>query len=304
MQILETLVHETVWGGDRLTKFSGTTATKIGHLYCCIDTSSMCSKIVHGTYEGKTIHEWFVDNKKKYKLERFQKFPVLMALVDASENLSVQVHPDDEMAGKMLNLPHGKNESFYIMQAPISGKMINGCAIKDYQLVKKHILESRCLEVIDYIDVGVGSYVYVTGGTLHAATKGSLSFEIEENCDSTFRFYDYDRCDKDGNKRPLQVNEALECLDVTKQSVVSSYCPGKPIVERMYSTQLLQANETYQNELGDFSILVVLHGEIEYGGIILTPGSALLLENDDLVHLGNCQAMLVKVFDNLDGEHK
>lgn len=94
MQILEPIVHETVWGGTKLASFVETDCRKIGHLYGVIDTKKMCSKFLTGSYQGKTIHEWFLDNRERYGLGNFEELPILTALVEAADNLSIQVHPD------------------------------------------------------------------------------------------------------------------------------------------------------------------------------------------------------------------
>lgn len=83
MQILEPIVHETVWGGTKLASFVETDCRKIGHLYGVIDTKKMCSKFLTGSYQGKTIHEWFLDNRERYGLGNFEELPILTALVEA-----------------------------------------------------------------------------------------------------------------------------------------------------------------------------------------------------------------------------
>ena len=294
MQIIKPIVHETVWGGEKLTPFSGSDCKKIGHLYSCIDTKNMCSEIRWGTYAGKTIHDWFMDNREKYGWTKYEELPVLMALVEAADNLSIQVHPDDEMAAQLENKPFGKNESFYIIEPPTDGRMYNGCKVPTSELASL-IAEGKCLDGVDMVEVKAGDYVYVTGGTLHAAARGSLSFEIEENCDATYRFYDFDRLDKNGCKRSLQVEDALACLRPEKRSEIRQYKDGKPIVERMYSTELIQNRATYVNEEASISIAVLLKGKKAVEEVELLPGGAVLLEPGDKLDISECQWMLIKI---------
>ena len=294
MQIIKPIVHETVWGGEKLTPFSGSDCKKIGHLYSCIDTKKMRSEIRSGSYAGKTIHDWFMDNREKYGLEQYEELPVLMALVEAADNLSIQVHPDDEMAAQLENKPFGKNESFYIIEPPTDGRMYNGCKVSTGELAAL-ISEGKCLQGVDMVEVKAGDYVYVTGGTLHAAARGSLSFEIEENCDATYRFYDFDRLDKNGCKRPLQVEDALACLRPEKRSEIRRYEEGKAIEERMYSTELIKNRNFYDNLSEDFSIAVLLQGNKVIDGFELLAGAAVLLEPGDKLDTSDCQWMLIKV---------
>lgn len=295
MQILKPVVHETVWGGSKLTPFSYSTCKKIGHLYSTIDSSEMKNSIVAGTYKGENLHTWFEDNKKKYGLENYAEFPVITALVEAAENLSVQVHPDDEMAYKLENKPFGKNESFYILQPPKSGKLINGSKVKSVDEFYSLLKTGKCLEAVDHVEVKAGDYVYVVGGTVHAATAGSLSFEIEENCDATYRFYDYDRLDKNGEKRPLQINQALSCLHPLQKSVIRHYVPGQWIKERKYSTRPSVIGEKVSVEKGELIFAVLLLGRACLMSEELLPGASVILEDTDILDVGENQWMLIRL---------
>ncbi|MBR2033924.1 MAG: class I mannose-6-phosphate isomerase [Alphaproteobacteria bacterium] len=293
MQILKSIVHETIWGGAKLTPYSGSDCTKIGHLYSAIDTEEFRNEIIWGSAKGQDLHQWFLDNRSKYGLEKYEELPILMALVEADDNLSIQVHPDDEMAQKLENKPFGKNESFYTLEAPTCGKMYNGCKAKSVDEMKAKIAAGKIDETLDMMPCNVGDYVYVVGGTLHAATAGSLHFEIEENCEKTYRFYDFDRTDKNGNKRPLQLDKALACLKVDKKSTASSYGED-PIEERMYSTQLIKNRQNFTNHGDMFAFAVMLRGEKELNGIKILPGTAVLLEPNDSIDVSGCEVMIAK----------
>ena len=293
MQILKPIVHETIWGGTKLTPFSGGNCTKIGHLYSAIDTEEFRNEIIWGSAKGKNLHQWFEENKAKYGLEKYPELPILMALVEADDNLSIQVHPNDEMAQKLESKPFGKNESFYTLEAPLCGKMYNGCKAESVEEMKNKIAEGKIAETLDMMPCEAGDYTYVVGGTLHAATAGSLHFEIEENCEKTYRFYDFDRIDKNGQKRPLQLEKALACLDVTKKSTSRKY-GDEPIEERMYSTQLIKNKQEYVNKGVMFAFAVMLKGEKNINGIKILPGTAILLEPDEAIDVSNTEFMIAK----------
>lgn len=295
MLILEPIVHETVWGGKKLTPYTSGTWKKIGHLYAAIDTKSMTNTIVAGSYSGKTLHEWFVDHRSVYGLDRFKEVPVLMALVEAADNLSIQVHPDDEKARLIEGKPFGKNESFFLLESPTSGRMYNGCKATSVEQMRHLIEEGRTMEGVDEINVKAGDYVYVTGGTLHAATAGSLSFEIEENCDATYRFYDFDRIDKNGKKRPLQVENALMSLHPEKQSVVKHYEPNSVIRERMYWTSYKPAAEVIENNTNMFIFAILLRGTAFVMNHRVLPGTAILLEKGDRFDANGADFMLASI---------
>lgn len=293
MQILKPIVHETIWGGNKLTPYSGTDCQKIGHLYSAIDTEQFRNEFVTGPNQGKNLHQWFLENRAKYGLEKYDELPILMALVEADDNLSIQVHPDDEMARKLENKSFGKNESFYTLIAPTCGKMYNGCKAKSVEEMKQKIADGKIDETLDMMPCEAGDYTYVVGGTLHAATAGSLHFEIEENSEYTYRFYDFDRTDKNGNKRPLQLDKALACLDVTKKSTAGKY-GDEPIVERMYSTQLIKNRDTFTNTGDMFAFAVMLRGEKLIDGIRVMPGTAILLDENETLDVSGCEFMIAK----------
>lgn len=283
MQILKPIVHETIWGGSRLTPFSGTDCKKIGHLYSAIDTEEFRNQIVFGEDSGKNLHEWFLENRQRYGLENYAELPVLMGLIDASDDLSIQVHPDDVMAEKLEQKPFGKNESFYTLEAPTCGKMYNGCKASSKEALKQKITDGRALEALDMMPCRAGDYVYIVGGTLHAATAGSLHFEIEENCEKTYRFYDFGRVDSHGKKRALQLEKALMCLDVSKKSVARSYQGDAPIEERMYLTRHIAGMRSFTNHGDMFSFAVMLRGHKAFHDFDVWPGTAILLTPGEML---------------------
>lgn len=293
MQVLKPIVHETIWGGNKLTPYSGSDCQKIGHLYSAIDTEQFRNEIITGPNKGKNLHEWFLENRAKYGLKKYVELPILMALVEAADNLSIQVHPNDEMANKLENKPFGKNESFYTLQAPTCGKMYNGCTAKSVEEMKQKIADGKIDETLDMMPCAAGDYTYVVGGTLHAATAGSLHFEIEENSEYTYRFYDFDRVDKNGNKRPLQLEKALACLDVTKKSKAGKYGDA-PIVERMYSTQLIKNRDSFTNTGDMFAFAVMLRGEKIIEGVRVLPGTAVMLDPNETLDVSGAEFMIAK----------
>lgn len=292
MFVLKPIVHETVWGGKRLTPFSGSSCEKIGHLYSAIDNAKMSNTIATGEYAGRTLHEWFVDNRTRYGLEKYDEVPVLMALVEAHDNLSIQVHPDDAVAQSDLGKPFGKNESFFLLEAPTAGYIYNGCTAPSVEAFRSLIEDGRCLEGVDRLPVKAGDYIYIEGGTLHAASAGSFSFEIEENCDATYRFYDFDRLDKDGKKRPLQVNQALKSLHPDLKSKIKRYAEGEAIEERMYWTQHIASADRVENKTEMFIFAVVLKGSVTVQGYEALVGTAIVLEPGDSLDGQGAEIML------------
>ena len=132
------------------------------------------------------------------------------------------------------------------------------------------------MEMADTLPVKEGDYVFVEPGTLHAITVGSLVFEIEEGSDYTYRFYDYDRTDAQGNRRELHVEKATQALDIHLKSTTKSL-DGKEIFEKTYTTKLSNDTKTYTNESGTVECFSLVKGALTCDHVEVAPGTTILL---------------------------
>lgn len=292
MLVIKTMIHETIWGGEKLTPYSGTDNKKIGHLYSLISNGELESEILNGKYKGQKFRKYFDENKGCFGLSKYKEFPFLLALVDATDDLSLQVHPNDEMAKKLENADFGKNESWYFLDAPKSGKIYDGCKAKSSQELREKVSQNKYDDVIDYLEVKSGDYVYIEAGTMHAMAAGSLVYEIEENCNATYRVYDFDRIDKDGKKRPLQTANALDSIDVSLKSKAVPYVGEK--VERLYSTQLFKDKEVYTNNSKTLECLTVINGGGTVEGEKIQRGVTIVLEPNETVKLNKSDFVIAR----------
>ena len=302
MLILETVVHETIWGGKKLTPYSNSTCEKIGHLYSINCNANDTNKILNGAYRGKTLNEFFEENKSKFGLEEYRYFPIIVALVEANDNLSIQVHPDDQTAPILNpNITLGKNESWFFIDAPEAGYIFDGCLCHSMEELKEKIAKGEMESATDHLEVKRHDYTYVVAGTLHAMTKGSLVYEIEENAGCTYRFYDFDRIDKDGNKRPLQIPEAFYSIKLGQKSSVSNYQEGQAIEERRYITQYFSKLEHYKNESNTLQVLTLLSGNFALEGISVTPGMSVILEPSESIYIEQGAEIMLAEPKRIDG---
>lgn len=288
MLILKPFPHITIWGGQRLAKYVGQDLTHIGHLYTVRGTQKDANLIMNGAAEGMNLYQYFLENRERWGLMVYEEFPISVALVDASESLSVQVHPDDIMAYRYENVLRGKNESFYLLEEPDSGRMINGCKCSSREELQRCVALGEWNDIIDYLSVKKGDYVYVPAGTLHAMTKGALTYEIEENCEYTYRLYDYDRVDQEGNRRPLDTDKAIESIDVAKKSHPKCY-ENDEIVEKKYATKLLCNKVEYANRTPNIVCLTILEGSGVAEGVAVHDAMSVLLEPGEVLENVNIQ---------------
>lgn len=224
---LEPAYKNYIWGGNRLKKeFDKNTPYEITAESWEISTNKNGNSIVvNGDFKGKKLQELFemTDCKSDIfgeKCIKKDRFPILIKFIDAKNNLSVQVHPDDIYAQKNEN-DIGKSEMWYIMDCPKDAKIICGLdeTIKTKQQLKDIINSGNIKEYLQYIDIEKGDSIYIPAGTIHAITSGILICEIQQNSDLTYRVYDWDRVDKNGNSRELHIKQAIDVINLKNKAI-------------------------------------------------------------------------------------
>ncbi len=294
MHILKPVSHETIWGGTKLVPFAPENHDKLGHLYSLVSNGEFESEIINGKYKNRRFKEYFQENKAKFGLAKFESFPFVIALVDPKEDLSIQVHPDDKCAQEIENRPFGKNESWYFIEPPTNRWLFNGCRVSTIEEIEQKINENRVEEdVIDHLQINEKDYVFVEQGTMHAATHGALFYEIEENCNLTYRFFDFNRKDKNGNKRELHIDKALKAINPKLKSKARKY-NGEEIIERLYSTKLYEDTTEYKNNSSTLECLTVLNGETIIANCKIQTGTTIILEPNEEIKLNKSNFIIAR----------
>ncbi|MFT9057274.1 MAG: type I phosphomannose isomerase catalytic subunit [Ethanoligenens sp.] len=208
-----------IWGGDILStryhKPSPYVKTAESWELSCHPAGE--SVISNGTYAGKTLR-YYIDTLGKQVLgthcAQFVDFPVLIKLIDANSNLSIQVHPDDTYALQQEHA-YGKTEMWYIVDCIPGASIVYGFK-KDIcqKEFRRRIAENTLLDVLNVVPVNKGDAFMIRSGTIHAIGKGCLIAEIQQNSDVTYRVYDYGRLGKDGKPRQLHVEKALQVINL------------------------------------------------------------------------------------------
>ncbi|GKX28566.1 mannose-6-phosphate isomerase [Vallitalea longa] len=210
---------ERVWGGtmlqDKLNKSIPFKNTGESWEVACHDNGN--STIRNGSLQGKTLKEVVGTSSKEllgYEIDDNDKFPLLIKFIDAKDKLSVQVHPEDEYAKLNENGELGKSEAWYILDAEPGAKLIAG--LKDNVTKDDFVkaLEDGHLEqVLNEVEVEAGDVINIPAGFVHAIEDGILLAEIQQNSDTTYRVYDWNRVGLDGNMRELHVDKSLDVID-------------------------------------------------------------------------------------------
>lgn len=230
--------------------------------------------VANGPLAGKSLEEYIQIKGKEIlglACERFEQFPILIKLIDAKENLSIQVHPENGYALAHEN-QYGKTEMWYILDALEGAYLYYGfnCEISKEEF-EERIKSNTLLEVLNKVPVKKGDVFFIEAGTIHAIGAGIVIAEIQQNSNVTYRVYDYGRVDKDGNQRELHINQALKVTHrhpVVKKEVEEGYLATSDYFKVSAHT-LTKEKPIYQGEVTQSSfhhILVVEgHGQIQLG---------------------------------------
>ena len=216
---MEPVYKDYIWGGSNLKEKlkKNTPYEKTAESWEISANANGNCKILNKEYLNTTLNDLFNNNELKEKIfgskcNSMNEFPLLIKFIDAKENLSIQVHPNDEYA-KKLGMSNGKNEMWYIMDCKGDSQLVGGLNKKiDSLELKQAIYNNEIKEYLNYIDVKKGDSIYIEAGTVHAILKNNLICEIQQNSDTTYRVYDWDRLDKNGAGRQLHKKEASETI--------------------------------------------------------------------------------------------
>ncbi|SHK20363.1 mannose-6-phosphate isomerase, type 1 [Rubritalea squalenifaciens DSM 18772] len=278
---------ERVWGGRSL---ESTYARKLpkadtpyGESWEISDRPEAQSVVDHGHYAGKSLHDLWRDYRGEIFGEDIEgeRFPLLIKILDARSDLSIQVHPPAQIAPAMGGEP--KTEMWYIADADPNAKIYvglkKGVTKESFEQALK---EGRCEETVHAIHPKTGESIHIPSGRLHAIGSGLLIYEIQQNSDTTYRVYDWNRLGLDGKPRDLHIEESLECIDFedfeptmdTPQGHTLAKCP-------YYHVEKLALSESASVGNPDplrFSIITIVSGKLmDSEGRAFTPGSFLLM---------------------------
>lgn len=205
-----------IWGGRKLkTIFNYNIPDgKVGEAWVISGYKEDASTVINGQFKGQSLRQVYQENPTLFGNPESKEFPLLVKFLDANDNLSVQVHPNDEFARKVEN-DSGKTESWYVLQADPGSYLIYGHTAKTRAELAEMIEKGEWDKLLRKVPVKTGDFFYVPSGTIHALTKGILVIETQQSSDVTYRLYDYDRVDqKTGKKRELHTKKSIAVTQV------------------------------------------------------------------------------------------
>ena len=235
--LLRPVGKDYLWGGSRLNDdfAKGIDLTPLAETWECSTHPDGPSVIASGPLAGQTLAEALAQHPDwlgSHPRTRGE-LPVLIKFIDARQDLSVQVHPTDAYAAAYENGQPGKSEMWYVLDAAPGASLVYGLRHDlDAAALRRHIAQGKLGQDLQRVPIQKGDVFYIEAGTIHAIGAGALIAEIQQSSNLTYRLYDYDRTDKQGNKRPLHVEKALAVANLHAQEAprqpirVHHYRPG------------------------------------------------------------------------------
>lgn len=229
--IFEPILQDRIWGGTKLRTDLGKEnlpSETTGESWELSGVEGNVSVVKNGAYAGKSLN----DLLEKYPNEVLggrihelfgKKFPLLFKFLDAREDLSIQVHPNDELAQERHN-SFGKTEMWYVMQADEGSRIIVGFKHKSSpEEYLEHLKDKNLIEILNEVKAKKGDVFFLETGTIHAIGAGIVIAEIQQTSDITYRIYDWDRTDAEGKSRQLHVEEALDAMNYNTTNTQKQY---------------------------------------------------------------------------------
>lgn len=276
------ILKERIWGGNKLSTVLGKKLPldkKIGESWELSAVEGDVSVVTNGFLKDNNLRElvevYMGDLVGEKVYEKFgNDFPLLIKLIDASDDLSIQVHPNDELAQKRHN-SFGKTEMWYVVGHDKDAKIYVGFNQPvDKQTYVKYLNENKLADLLNVETAAKGDTFFIPSGRIHAIGKGNLIAEIQQTSDITYRMYDWGRVDANGQSRELHTEEAVDAIDYSfypkyKTEYEAKENQSNTLVECPYfTTNLIKLNkgkglETDYTMLDSFVIYMVLEGDVE-----------------------------------------
>lgn len=277
--VFEPILKERIWGGTKLkTVFNKPITSDItGESWELSAVKGDVSVIAAGKYKGKLLSELLSEFPEEMLGTEIHKkfgteFPLLFKFIDAKEDLSIQVHPNDELAKKRHN-SFGKTEMWYVMQADEGARIVVGFKEKSSQEEYLKNLENKTLlSILQEIPVKKGDVFFLETGTIHAIGAGIVIAEIQQTSDITYRVYDWDRVDAEGKSRELHIDLALDAIHYDTADAKKEYAKeeneSNPTVSCPYFTTNylpLDGKISKSNSNGSFRVYMCMEGAFKLG---------------------------------------
>lgn len=297
----KTIFKDKIWGGQKIKTILGKDFSPLpncGETWELSGVQGNISEVSNGPLKGKLLTDVLSGAASEVLGGRITsqfgvEFPLLIKFIDAADDLSIQVHPDNELARQRHN-SFGKTEMWYIMQADEGATLISGFNQNlDKESYKEAFEAGRLNEILNREEAKAGDVFFLPAGRVHTIGKGLLLAEIQQTSDVTYRIYDFDRVDDQGNKRELHLEESLDAMDYKKYDQYKSPYADQPdhrvglVACEYFTTNKLTLTGPFEvdhTDLDCFKIYICLKGSavlaygsqkepLQMGDVVLVPAA-------------------------------
>ncbi|UGQ08410.1 mannose-6-phosphate isomerase, class I [Streptococcus anginosus] len=212
---LQSVMQEKIWGGTKLRDEFGyeIPSDKVGEYWAISAHPHGVSTIKNGRFAGQGLDKVYAEHRELFGNSNEPVFPLLTKILDANDWLSVQVHPDDHYAMEYEG-ELGKTECWYVIAADEGAEIIYGHSAQSREELRQQIEKKEWEKLLTKVPVKAGDFFYVPSGTMHAIGSGILILETQQSSDTTYRVYDFDRKDDEGNLRELHLEKSIDVLNI------------------------------------------------------------------------------------------
>ncbi len=276
------LYMERVWGGRRLAEKFGRTipdGAPIGESWELVDREDTQSVVENGPLAGKTLHELWTKMREPVfgRVADSPRFPLLAKILDARETLSVQVHPPASMATELNGEP--KTEMWFLLDSEPDAELFAGFRRGTTRAkFEQALAEGHAADLLHRLPVQAGDAIFIPSGRCHAIGAGCFIVEMQQNSDTTYRVFDWNRVGLDGKPRPLHVRESLLSIDFTDHEPSLAQREGESVVKCEYFKVEHWDLERARTDTSEgCAIFTVLSGALTCGGLTFKAGDFFLL---------------------------
>jgi len=282
--VFEPIFMDRVWGGRRMETHFGKRLPahgRTGESWEMVDRPEAQSVVHNDALRGKTLHEIWTDHRAAVfggRPPQSPRFPLLVKMLDAQERLSVQVHPPADVASSLNGEP--KTEMWYILDNYGDGDIFAGLRPGVTRNFFEQALRAGSVqETVHRVPVAPGDSIFIPSGRIHAVGAGNVVVEVQQNSDTTYRVFDWNRVGLDGKMRQLHIEESLQSIDFADFEPTLLVPQGETLVDCPYfHVEKWSLTASRQSVApGDFAIFTVLSGAVRISGLEFHPGEFFLI---------------------------
>lgn len=305
MYKVKPVFSEKIWGGSRLKDFGYE-----------IPSDHTGEAWIISAYDGNTslldngeeLRSFYANNRDQFNNFPTDEFPLLVKILDANDNLSIQVHPNDENAKRLENYPFGKTECWYVLDAKEDTKIQVGLNVSSRAEAQNLIDNSDWDSLLKFTPIKRGDLFDIKSGTVHAILKDTVIYELQQSSDITYRIYDFDRLDDQGQSRELHIDKSLEVIDYDIKA--DKVVPSTIVEDENIKIQSLITNDiyslvkwdlngektlSYNKDEKHFLLLTVIAGSATINGKELGSYESGIITSDELSNItliGNAEILV------------